>query len=38
MAGQGPKSFNKTAVTAEALKEYQENHGQGHDQQNDIAA
>ena len=31
--GQGPKSFNKTAVVAKALEEYQKSRGQGHDVQ-----
>ena len=33
MAGQGPKSFNKTAVVGKALEEYQKSRGQGHDEQ-----
>jgi hypothetical protein len=38
MAGQRPKSFNTTAVTAKALEEYRKSRGQGHDEQDDIAA
>jgi hypothetical protein len=38
MVGQGPKSFNTTAVAAKALKEYWKSRGQGHDEQDDITA
>jgi hypothetical protein len=38
MAGQGPKSFNKTAVTSKALEEYQKSRGTGKDEQDDLTA
>ena len=38
MPGQGPKSFNKTAVVEKAREEYWKSHGQGHNKQGDLAA